>query len=330
MSTTLKLYKRGVISPPKFVPESIQYETLMGSTAYGVSSDSSDIDIYGFCIPPKGIVFPHLKGEILGFGKQLKRFDQFQQHHVYLPGDKTKQYDLQIFNIVKYFQLCMENNPNMIDSLFVPENCVLACTKIGNMVRDKRKIFLHKGSWYKYKGYAFSQLRKIDTKSPQMGTKRRESVEKFGYDVKFAYHVIRLISEVEQILSEGDLDIQRNREQLKYVKGGNWSLEEVKKWFYDKEKILEELYLTSSLQYSPDENEIKKLLLDCLEEYYGSLDQCITESDESLKVIEKLSVIIETFNRKQTKKSLYHKINLGKKSKKWKIDYRNIKKILGL
>jgi len=329
MSITLKLYKRGVISPPKFVPESIQYETLMGSTAYGISSDSSDIDVYGFCIPPKGIVFPHLKGEILGFGKQLKRFGQFQQHHVYLPGDKTKQYDLQIFNIVKYFQLCMENNPNMIDSLFTPENCVLACTKIGNMVRDKRKVFLHKGSWYKFKGYAFSQLRNIDTKNPQMGTKRRESVEKFGYDVKFAYHVIRLVSEVEQILMEGDLDIQRNREQLKYVKEGNWSLEEVKRWFYDKEKVLEELYHTSSLQYSPDENEIKKLLLDCLEEYYGSLDQCIIESDGSLKVIEKISTIIETFNRKQTKKAL-HKINSGKESGKFKINYKNIKKILGL
>jgi hypothetical protein len=30
--------------------------------------------------------------------------------------------------------------------------------------------------------------------------------------VKFAYHVVRLIGEVEQILTEGDIDLRRNRE----------------------------------------------------------------------------------------------------------------------
>lgn len=42
----------------------------------------SDVDIYGFTIPPKNIVFPHLDGYIHGFGKQPEQFEQFIQHHI--------------------------------------------------------------------------------------------------------------------------------------------------------------------------------------------------------------------------------------------------------
>jgi uncharacterized protein len=38
--------------------------------------------------------------------------------------------------------------------------------------------------------------------------KRREIIDKYGYDEKFAYHVVRLLNEAEQILTENDLDLQ--------------------------------------------------------------------------------------------------------------------------
>ena len=34
-------------------------EVIMGSKAYGVSQDDSDVDIYAVCMPPKTMVFPH-------------------------------------------------------------------------------------------------------------------------------------------------------------------------------------------------------------------------------------------------------------------------------
>ena len=42
---------------PHHVRDGIQYEVVMGSLAYGVSNDNSDMDIYGFSIPPKEIIF---------------------------------------------------------------------------------------------------------------------------------------------------------------------------------------------------------------------------------------------------------------------------------
>lgn len=70
-------------------------------------------------------------------------------------------------------------------------------------------------------------------------TKRFESHKIFNLDVKFAYHLIRLLDEVEQILSEGDLDLERNREQLKYIRNGFYTENEIIKLAQDKEKALE-------------------------------------------------------------------------------------------
>jgi predicted nucleotidyltransferase len=269
--------------------DGIQYEVLMGSVAYGVSNDTSDMDVYGFSIPPKEMVFPHLAGEIQGFGRQKKKFEQYQQHHVYRQDNK-KEYDLSIYSIVKYFQLCMDNNPNMIDSLFVPQRCVLYCSKIGNMVRERRRDFLHKGSWHKFKGYSFSQVNKMKTKNPD--GKRKEIVEKYGYDLKFAYHTVRLLNEVEQIMMEHDLDLQRNREQLKAIRRGEWTLDQVEQYFDEKERALEDLYIKSTLPYKPDEKKIKQLLFDCLEEHYGSLQGAVVQDAQVDQLVNEIEEIL--------------------------------------
>jgi len=279
---------------PVFIAESIQYEVIMGSMAYGVSNDSSDMDVYGFCIPPKDYVFPHLRGEIQGFTPAGPRFDQYQEHHVKDPsalGGKGRQYDFTIYSIVKYFRLCMENNPNIIDSLFVPERCILFSTKIGDMVRDNRKLFLHKGAWHKFKGYAYAQMRKMHIKNPT--GKRREMVEKYGYDVKFAYHIVRLLNEVEQILMEGDLDLERNREQLKSIRNGEWSVKQIEEYFEQKESDLEQLYVNSDLPQQQDISQIQDLLQDCLAASYGSLQGAIVKSDEVSNALRSIRDVID-------------------------------------
>ena len=275
MSTFDRLVQRELIKNyPGFLKNNIHYEVMMGSVAYGVSSDSSDVDIYGFCIPPKHIIFPHLVGEIFGFGTQAERFDQFQKHHI-KDESSRKEYDITIYNIVKYFQLCMQSNPNMIDSLFVPRRCILHSTSIGEHVRSNRKEFLNKGAWFRFKGYAYAQLHKMNIKEPQEGTERYEMVQKYGYDLKFSYHIVRLLNEIEQILIEGDLDLERNREQLKSIRRGEWSKKQIIKYFELKEKDLEKAYIDSDLQPYPNENKIKSLLLECLEMHYGNISDAI-------------------------------------------------------
>lgn len=272
-----KIINAGVhVDTPKWLPDNMLYETMMGSEAYGVSSAESDMDIYGVVIPPKELIFPHLSGEIPGFGAQIQRFNQWQLHHLKALG---KEWDFSVYGIVRFFQLAMDNNPNILDSLFAPKRCVLHCTQSWEVVRQNRRIFLHKGSWHKFSGYAHSQMHKIRTKMAEGG--RRDLIEKFGYDVKFAYHLVRLMGEVEQIMTEGDLDIERDRERLKGIRRGDWKLEDLEAWFTEREKTLGTLYTTSTLRHTPDEPAIRKLLIDCLEHHYGSMSNIVnTVSDE--------------------------------------------------
>ena len=297
-SLTQRLTTKKIATPPKWLPTNIQYETMMGSMAYGTASDSSDLDIYGFVIPPKEDVFPHLRGEVIGFGTHKSRFEQYQQHHMLDPSaraGKGQECDITIFSIVKYFNLCMQCNPNMIDSLFTPRTAVTHITSIGEMVRESRKLFLSKAAWPRFKGYAYSQLHKMSIKNPDEGSERWRIVQKYGFDVKFAYHVCRLLMEVEQILIEHDLELDRksSREHLKAIRRGEVSEEEIRRWAADKEAKLENAYAESKLPAKPPEDKIKLLLLDCLEQHYGSLTDAIVQIDPAIKAIGEIREIID-------------------------------------
>jgi predicted nucleotidyltransferase len=297
MNTVEKLTKKNLLNPPKWLPDNVMYETITGSVAYGTSSNTSDMDIYGWAIGPKSDTFPHLRGEIPGFGRQIQRFEQFQQHGVvdsHAMGGDGRVYDITIYSIVKYFQLCMENNPNMIDTLYTPYECILHSTNVSKNVRDNRDIFLHKGCFHKFLGYAHSQLHKMNNKNPE--GKRKEVVDQFGFDTKYASHLVRLAYECEMILNEGTLELQRHHEHLKAIRRGEVAKEDILKWFGEKELQLNALYHTSKLRNKPDEQAIKALLMSCLEEHYGNLSDCVTTQTNQEQALLEINEVLKKYN----------------------------------
>ena len=274
-----RLYDKNLIQPPKWAIPNCHFLAITGSTAYGCNNaDSSDEDLVGWVIPPKEISFPHLAGEIEGFGTPKPRFTTWQKHHIDDP-ESRKQYDITLYGVAKFFHLCMENNPNMLDGLFTPRRCIKHCTQVGEIVRENRKLFLSKHCYSKFRGYAYSQLSKMKTKTQKEGSKRFDSVKQHGFDVKFSYHLVRLLLEAEQILTEGDLDLERNSEILKSIRRGDWSEDKVVGWFDTKEKSMEELYAKSTLPHKPDEEKIRRILMDVFEAHYGSISEAVKEQD---------------------------------------------------
>jgi predicted nucleotidyltransferase len=299
MSYVKKLKKKGHINCPVFVSKQLQYEVIMGSFAYGCSSDMSDTDIYGFCIPPKDIVFPHTNANYIHlFDPVPHNFEQYQQHHILdMSATPPRNYDISIYNIVKYFKLCANGNPNMIDSLFVPRRCITHMSPIGELVRENRKLFLSKKCWHTFKGYAYSQLHKMAIKEPT--GERAKLVDEHGYDVKFAYHLVRLLDEIEQILSTGDLNIEQNREQLKCIRRGEWSEKGIIEYFEWKEKSLEELASDSKeVPHKPPRDAIRELLFKCLKMHWQTLDGCRAKEDVSSEIYH---AIMDTLNQFEDK-----------------------------
>lgn len=103
------LVNKKLLTTPVWLPTNTMMLATMGSIAYGVAEDTSDFDVYGFCIPPKKDVFPYAE-KLYGFDN-VSVFEQFQHHHVLdknALGGKGREYDFTIFSIVKYFKLCLK------------------------------------------------------------------------------------------------------------------------------------------------------------------------------------------------------------------------------
>ena len=255
---------------PTWLKKSVQYEAITGSVAHGISSDTSDMDIMGWCIPKKDMIFPHLSGVIYGFDN-FKPWEQWQKHHIKDPEhrvSKTDEYDFTIYGIINFFKMAMKNSSQPLECLFAPTDCVLHCTPVAGLVRSKRKIFLHKGSFHSFTGYAHAQMSKL---SREPIGKRKEIVDKYGFDVKYAACSVRLADMCDQILDLGDIDVRRPREMVKNIRNGEMPLEDIKKWLFEKNNYLQRLYEKSTLQKKPNRPEIKQLLIDCLEMHFGSL-----------------------------------------------------------
>lgn len=288
MSIIRKLNRKQLLTGIKPFQVETHYEVITGSFAYGVTSDTSDCDVYGVYTPPMVQVFPHTGGYIPDFGTQPQKDTGFQLHHI---KDGEKEYDVDLFSIIKFFWLCMDNNPNIIDSLFVPSRCITHIDPIGRAIRDNRRLFLHKGIHHRMMGYAYSQLHELKHKKPEPGSKRYALVEQFGYDVKFAYHVVRLVQQAEMVMMEHDLDLEKNRELLKTIRRGEWTLPELEAWFKQRQTDLDALYIKSDLRYSPDEPKIKELLFQCLEMHYGSLSSYFNLDGSNRIVLDKMKRI---------------------------------------
>lgn len=123
-----------------WLTEGIVYLSVAGSHAYGLASETSDIDIKGIAIPPERY--------FLGF---LHRFDQAE----------SKNPDMTIYGIHKFFQLAADCNPNIIEILWTDESDIIEMSNIGSRIRWFRDSFLSQKAKYTFSGYAHAQLKKM-------------------------------------------------------------------------------------------------------------------------------------------------------------------------
>ena len=91
--------------------------------------------------------------------------------------------------------------------------------------------------------------------------------EKFGYDTKHAYHLVRLIRMCKETLTTGLVQVKRpDREELLAIRNGAWTYEQLIEFAELEEKTLNGLYATSNiLPKSPDKIKIEQLAIKLVE-----------------------------------------------------------------
>lgn len=258
------------INPPIFVSEQILYEVIGGSQAYGTNLNNSDIDIFGFCMPPVEMLFPHLTGKIQGFGMTPENFKQYQQHRIM---DGNIEYDFGIYNIARFFNLCMQNNPNLLDVLFVSEDCIITETDISKKIRANRELFINQQCFHKFRGYSQSQLKRLRTGSTGKSPKRAKLIETYGYDSKYAMHMCRLGLEALQLLTTGTMNLRKDSDFLLDVRKGYFkTMDEIVTWQVNIDLQLQKALKTTKIPEYPLEGRIHKLLMKCIHDFYPALD----------------------------------------------------------
>jgi hypothetical protein len=104
-----------------------------------------------------------------------------------------------------------------------------------------------------------------------MGEKRKALVVKYGYDIRAAAHAIRLMRMLVEYLHTSEFQVWRtdDADELRDIKRGKWSLDEVKtelQMLADRAKQLRE---TSTLPMEPDFDRIEKMQIKIYKNVYN-------------------------------------------------------------
>lgn len=271
-------------------------ETIVGSHAYGCQTKESDYDILSIVLPKPEHLNPQNYGFILGFD-QLPDFKGKE-----LKGDKNKVLigkqvvEAEWVSLIDFFvKAGLKGSPNLIECLFVSKELVTVGTKMGYYLRDHRKIFLSMRTFQAFKGYANGQMHRIRTRKPET-EERQLLIEKYGMDIKMCYHTLRLLDQIEQILTIGDVDLMRNKEECKLMRAGEWgNFDRFDSYFQKKMDYLEEISRKCNLPPQPQQGSLKKLLMEILEEHYptGERSQILDEYISVKEMDNKFNQIIE-------------------------------------
>ncbi|MFT5905918.1 MAG: putative nucleotidyltransferase [Cryomorphaceae bacterium] len=112
------------------------FETVAGSQAYGTNTPESDVDLRGIFAAPDS------------FLTAAQSIEQVQDEK----GDEV------YYELGKYMQLLMKSNPNALEMLYMPEDCLRYRHPVMDLLDPQ--LFLTKQCEMSFGGYALGQVRK--------------------------------------------------------------------------------------------------------------------------------------------------------------------------
>jgi len=177
----------------------IIYSCVVGSRAYGLDEDVSDVDRRGIYLPPA-----EMHWSLYGVPEQLE----------------NKSAEECYWELQKFLTLALKANPNVLECLYT--SMVEKATPLAQELLDMRSAFLSKLIYQTYNGYVLSQFKKLEQDLRNRGEIRW----------KHAMHLIRLLLEGISVLKSGFLQVwmDEHREKLLAIRRGAASWEEVNAW----------------------------------------------------------------------------------------------------
>src|SRR5262249_40131444 len=177
----------------------IIYRCVVGSRAYGLAQEGSDVDRRGIYLPPADVHW-----SLYGVPEQVA---DARSNEVY-------------WELQKFLALALKANPNVLECLYTP--LVEEASPLAEELRALRAIFLSRLIYWSYGGYVFSQFRQLEAGLRTSGAIRW----------KHAMHLVRLLLAGIVALREGYIAVEVNahREELLAIRQQRMTWGEVDAW----------------------------------------------------------------------------------------------------
>lgn len=203
----------------------IIFKGIVGSRAYGLNDENSDIDIKG--------VYQQTNDEILGF-RYKERID--------VSADEV------YYEVRKFIELIGKSNPTILEMLWLPDSMILQTSEIFEFIKNSRYSFLSKECKFSYLGYAQAQIKKA----------------KNNRDSKNLMHVFRLVMSAEQIVKNLIIPVLLDSEQIilcREIKQNIIDFDDAIILAEEKIKFVSDLFDKSFLKEKIDQNYLHDLLV---------------------------------------------------------------------
>lgn len=216
-----------------------------GSHAYGLATETSDVDIKGICIPPLSDYF--------GLGPPFENLVESQ--------DKGHANDLVIYSLQKFSRLACGANPTILEVLFTTAENVLQNTTSGSRLLENRHLFLSRRAFNSFCGYAKQQLHLVEKNGVTNAETRAKSWKNLS-------HTIRLLRMCRELLHTGDLSVHReDRDYLLDIKQGRVPLDQIKSEAETLYHLCKLSYDRSPLPDEPNTAMVNALIIDMTKDW---------------------------------------------------------------
>lgn len=197
------------------------FRCIVGSRAYGLEHDASDVDRRGIYLPPA-----ELQWALYGVPEQLE-------------NDATQEV---FWELEKFLKLALKANPGILECLYSP--LVETATEIARELLSMRTAFLSQLVYQTYNGYVLSQFKKIEQDIRTSGAVRW----------KHPMHLIRLLLSGITILREGYVPVRvdEHRDALLAIRRGEMQWPEIDAWRLSLHREFDEAFAATRLPERPD------------------------------------------------------------------------------
>lgn len=244
----------------KIAKDNILLLGQVGSGLHGVTTGSDDRDEMGICLEPPEYVIGNAPFQQYQFRTQPEGVRSG-------PGDL----DQTIYSLRKWTRLAAQGNPTVLLMLYIPRHELVCADVRGLDLQHHPERFLSRDVAGRFAGYLERQRDQMLGLRSKRHTNRPELIEKYGVDVKFAYHMVRLGLQGVEVLTTGKITLpmpEPDRTWLTELRYGQHSQEEALDRADDLLNQLNVLATTADLPEHPDLKLLDRWLVETYQSWW--------------------------------------------------------------